>query len=230
MATGNGLVEIQNKALTKRIQIAQEEGKNWRDELLVYLFAYRTTPHSTTGISPAEALFGRKLRTKFPEIRSTALLDEEIRDKDQLQKIKGKEYADFKRRAKESKIEVGDDVLVQRTGGNKFQTPFIPTPFKVLGKVNGNCEIQSPEGIRYGRNVTFLKKFQRSDNEAEDKNMESTDDLISEPEEEHDHEEGNKVEQGLQSEPKGKESRPVRLKTVPEHLKDYVLTLRGEGL
>jgi hypothetical protein len=65
----NGEVERQNRSLLQRIKIAQGEGRNWKDKLLTYSFAYnRTTPHSTLGISPAEALYGRKLRTKLPEM------------------------------------------------------------------------------------------------------------------------------------------------------------------
>ena len=32
-----------------------------------FLFYYRTTPHSVTGISPGELLMGRKLRDKLPK-------------------------------------------------------------------------------------------------------------------------------------------------------------------
>ena len=31
---------------------------------------YRSTPHSTTGVSPAEFLYYRKIRTKLPELDS----------------------------------------------------------------------------------------------------------------------------------------------------------------
>src|SRR6218665_1399428 len=57
-----------------KIKIAQGERKNWKEELLTYLFAYRTTPHSTLGISSAEALYGRKLRTKLPELPRSTLI------------------------------------------------------------------------------------------------------------------------------------------------------------
>ena len=33
------------------------------DKIARFLFAYRNTPHSTTGVSPAELLMGRKLRS-----------------------------------------------------------------------------------------------------------------------------------------------------------------------
>src|SRR6218665_2301746 len=93
-----------------RIKIAQGEGKNWKEELLTYLFAYRTTPPSTLGISPAEALCGRKLRTKLPELRPSVPDDESIPDEDRLKKFKGKKYADDRRRATEAEICIGDPV------------------------------------------------------------------------------------------------------------------------
>ena len=82
----NGEVEIQNRALLKRIQIARAENKNWKDELNAYLLMHRTTPHSTTGLSPAEFMFNRKIRSKLPEISSTfdAVNDESVRDNKQI--------------------------------------------------------------------------------------------------------------------------------------------------
>ena len=35
---------------------------------------YRSTPHSTTGVSPAELLFNRKLRTKLPQLEKKCIL------------------------------------------------------------------------------------------------------------------------------------------------------------
>ena len=49
---------------------------------------YRSTPHSTTGISPAELLHGRKMRTKLPELAETNIDDIEIRDRDSENKEK----------------------------------------------------------------------------------------------------------------------------------------------
>ena len=72
----NGEVERQNRTLMKAIRIAHAEGKNWRLELNKFLLAYRSTPRSTTGISPADLLFRRPLRTKLPQVTDdTPLLD-----------------------------------------------------------------------------------------------------------------------------------------------------------
>ena len=64
----NGEVERQNRSLLKAIRVARAEKRDWRLELTKYLLAYRSTPHITSGQSPAELLFGRKLSTKLPEV------------------------------------------------------------------------------------------------------------------------------------------------------------------
>ena len=57
----NGEVERQNRSLLKAMRAAQAEKKDWRSELNKYLLTYRSTPHTMTGTSPAELLYGRKL-------------------------------------------------------------------------------------------------------------------------------------------------------------------------
>ena len=57
----NGEVERQNRSLLKAMRAAQAGKKDWRSELNKYLLAYRSTPHTMTGTSPAELLYGRKL-------------------------------------------------------------------------------------------------------------------------------------------------------------------------
>ena len=63
----NGEVERQNRSLLKAMRVSQAEGKDWRLELNKFLLAYRSTSHTTTGVSPAELFFKRKLTTKLPE-------------------------------------------------------------------------------------------------------------------------------------------------------------------
>ena len=63
---------------------------------------YRTTSHSTIGVSPAELLFHRLLRTRIPGIEEFPADDQEVRDRDSEAKEKGKMYAHEKRCARES--------------------------------------------------------------------------------------------------------------------------------
>ena len=91
----NGEVERQNRTLLKSLKIADAEGKRWKEELNKFLLAHRTTPHSSTGATPAFLMFGRELKTKLPELRpNKSVLDEGIRDRDWNQMLAGKMYAD----------------------------------------------------------------------------------------------------------------------------------------
>ena len=45
--------------------MSELQGKNENSVILEYLLMYRSTPHCTTGQSPAELLMGRRLRTKL---------------------------------------------------------------------------------------------------------------------------------------------------------------------
>lgn len=46
-----------NRSLVKRMKIVHVEGENWKGAILVYVAAYRATPQTITGKSPAEVLF-----------------------------------------------------------------------------------------------------------------------------------------------------------------------------
>lgn len=103
----NGEVERQNRSILKRLKIAHAEQKNWRSEILKFLIMYRSTPHTTTGVSPAELMLGRRMRTKLPELEKSKFVEEEVREQDAWKKYKGKEYYDKINQAKESRIERG---------------------------------------------------------------------------------------------------------------------------
>ncbi|CAC5387482.1 unnamed protein product [Mytilus coruscus] len=87
----NGEVERQNRTLLKAFRTANAENRDWRKEIPKFLLANRSTPHSTTGKSPAELLFNRKIRTKLPEIDAENRKDDaDTRRKDFEMKEKGK--------------------------------------------------------------------------------------------------------------------------------------------
>ena len=75
--------------LLKRLQIAQAKGKQWKKEVRKYLIAYRSTPHTTTAVSPAELLFARKIRTKLLEFHEDCIMSE-LQDRDGETKVKAK--------------------------------------------------------------------------------------------------------------------------------------------
>ena len=85
----NGEIERQNRSILKRLRIAQAEGRNWKSEIDNFLVIYRSTPHSTTGVSPAQLLFGTLIRTKLPHLQEFSIEDE-VRDRDNERKEKEK--------------------------------------------------------------------------------------------------------------------------------------------
>lgn len=159
----NGLVERQNRSLLKRLKISSALGRDWKKDLNEYLMMYYTTPHSTTGKTPTELLYGRTIRSKIPGVEDieTSIDRGEIQDQDATKKWKGKELEDRKRRAKESTIEEGDTVLAQNLiPGNKLQTTFNPTEFVVTEKQGPRITITDPEtGKIFTRNSAHLKKI-----------------------------------------------------------------------
>ena len=145
-------MERQNWSLLKRLQIAQAENKPWQAESWKYLTAYRSIPHSTTGRSPAELLFNRKVRGKIPDLRIDHVYDQEVHDHDAEQKAKTKDYADTQRRASHSSVEIGDEVLVQQGKTNKLSTAFNPTPFQGCQQ-----ERKQPRDRKPNREAVFQK-------------------------------------------------------------------------
>ena len=66
-------------------------------ELNKFPLAYRSTPHSTTGKSPAELLFRRVLNNKMPELsglddEEADISDQGARDRDTQKKQANKDY------------------------------------------------------------------------------------------------------------------------------------------
>ena len=70
--------------------------------MYTFLRNYRATPHSTTIISPAEALFGRKIKPKLPQGKEEKKNRKDIHTRDQEAKLRMKSYADQSNKAKES--------------------------------------------------------------------------------------------------------------------------------
>ena len=70
-------------------------------------------PHSTSGKTPAELLFNRKLRTLVPILFPRGRTDQSVKSRDAEKKNQMKEFHDKKRDAKTTVSKVGDQVLVK---------------------------------------------------------------------------------------------------------------------
>jgi len=225
----NGEVERQNKTLLKYMKIVHSQGKNLKTELNKFLLAYRTTPHSTTGIAPAEMLFRRKIRTKLPEMKLDGfetIADFDIdtaRQKDAEQKQKGKNYSDDRRGAVFSDIKPGDTVLLQQQQSNKLSLPYNPGLFTVADRHGQEVIVTSQDGTTYRRNVAHVKKYV-CDSQPDEQSVSDTDQLVT-PEQSSDG--PMKTSPAATSQPGGRTdgqvfTRSGRLSRKPSNLADYV--------
>ena len=137
----NGEVERQNISLLKALRIDQAEKKDMKIEFRKFSIAYRTTPHSSTGVTPAKFLFNREIRSKIPELRELHRTeDSEARDRDMELKQKRTDYADARRNAKESDLQPGDALLLKQKKENKLSTGFASVPCEITSKYGNEGE------------------------------------------------------------------------------------------
>nr|CAH7725339.1 unnamed protein product [Callosobruchus chinensis] len=161
----NGEVERQNRDIVKRLKISQGLKNNWQQDLLDYQVMYNSTPHTITGKTPSELFFRRQFRDKIPSAADTENLvtDEETRDRDRIQKEKGKEHEDRKRRAtQEVGIEIGDKVYPKNFSKvTKIMPDYEDSEHTVISKQGGDVLIKNDNsGQLYRRNIVHLKKVE----------------------------------------------------------------------
>ena len=159
----NGLVERQNRTLLKAIRTAVAEGRSWPSSLQTFLLAYRTTPHPATGVSPAELLYGRQLRTKIPAVSrpGPASVRPAVQQRNARYQETAKRHADHRRRAVQSDIRVGEKVLVKIPKRfNKLSGGFFAEPYTVVSVNNSQVTVKRPsDGRLFKRNSSFVKRF-----------------------------------------------------------------------
>ena len=155
--TANGEAGRFLKKLEKCVRAATVEHKNWKQELYKFQRQYRATPHSTSDISPCETLNRRKLKTTLLEVTPPVLeKQKKMTDRDAEQTMKMKAYADQKLGVRESKIKLGDTVLVKQSKHNKLSPLFSPVPLLVEEK-NRSMVTASDGNKTVTQNSSMLK-------------------------------------------------------------------------
>ena len=118
-------VRVVKEALVKQV-LEGKTNMSIKHRLANFLLRYRTTPHSTTGVTPAELLMRRRLRTRLSLVKPD--LVQVVESKQNRQK----KYKDFKCH-KEREFEEKDAVRVRNTQSSGNADKWI------LGKVVKVC-------------------------------------------------------------------------------------------
>ena len=159
----DGLVERFNRTLKQMLaKLVAKGGHNWDSLLAPVLFAYRTTPHSSTGLTPFYLLYGRnpQLPTsldfsipvmKYPLVESEyakelakelkqvkALAQKNIQTKQSEQK----RYYD--RRSKIKDLKIGDIVMLKTQSRFRLDRSF-KGPFVVQSVTSTNAVIRAKD-------------------------------------------------------------------------------------
>ena len=154
----NGEVERFMKTFGKVLRTCT----HWKQDMYQFLRNYRATPHCTTGVSPATALFGRPIRVKLPNpvvVPSGESHDPAtMRKRDAQQKLKVKSQAESKRAVKDCDIQSGDTVLVRQPKREKLSTPYHPTPLTVIKKHHSMLTAENADR-KVTRNSSTSKSF-----------------------------------------------------------------------
>ena len=158
---GNAHVKAFNKPLGKAFQTAHVEHRKWKQELQRFLLNYRTTPHMTTKVPPAQLSFTKVVKGTLPVLeRKSKVVDRHLEAglHNEATKESAKTYTDFKRRVKQSEIKSGDTVLCQQQQKNKLTTRFNPVPFTVITIKGTRVTTRSGNKV-VTRNVSYFKRI-----------------------------------------------------------------------
>ncbi|XP_011859295.1 PREDICTED: uncharacterized protein K02A2.6-like [Vollenhovia emeryi] len=93
--TTNGAAENFVKTFKDKVNKCLKSGKSLEYAVNLFLYDYRSTPHATTGRSPAWMLYKRKLRTRFDLLKPSTIDEVENNREAQVQRKKGNRQVSF---------------------------------------------------------------------------------------------------------------------------------------
>ena len=187
----NGLVERFNGTLKSMLKkFVRERVQTWDKYLAYLLFAYREVPCESTGYSPFELLYGRRVRgplaviketwsegsssgdnliTHFLEIRRRLATMQQV-VQESLKKAQGKQKRLHDIHSSKRRLEVGDEALdLLPTPGSKLEMRW-QGPFKVTRALEGGLTYELDTGKMYQQHRTYhinlLSKWQSRDEMA----------------------------------------------------------------
>ena len=142
---------------------------------------FRATPHTTTRVPPATALFRRHSnKTKLPEFNE-GQQEPTLEANDRNVKMKMKRYADAKAYVRPSTIKTGDTVFERRDDSKRKQdTPYRREPSVIAKK--GSMVTASNKSGTITRNSSYFKKAPTESDSQETSDDEDSDVPMGQPE------------------------------------------------
>ncbi len=135
----NGLAE--NAVRNFKRSCGNFQGEEIQVKLDKFLFKYRLTPHTTTGISPNELLLGQKVRSVFDLLRPDETIKQRVMERQEKQKY----YYD-KKNPRRVQFHPNDSVMFRNYGkGPKWIPGKI---FKKTGPVSYQCKNRDDEIVK----------------------------------------------------------------------------------
>ena len=144
--SSNGLVERSVRTFKDGMKKLEGSEGTVHTKLSRFLLAYRSTPQTTTRVTPAELLFNRRLRTRLN------LVQPDVRQRVEAQQSSQKEQHDNTRTARQ--FAEGDKVLVKNfSPGPKWKKAHIESRTGPL-----SYTIKSEDGVVTRRHVDHILK------------------------------------------------------------------------
>ncbi len=143
----NGLAERFVQSMKQALKASLRTEKSLHQRLCSFLLSYRSTVHSTTGVTPSSLFLKREMRTQFdllkPDIK-THVAEKQARQKQ-----------DHDKHAKARLFEVGDAVMAKnlRPGPDWVKAIVISK----LGPLS--CLVETEDKLLWRRHVDHLKKL-----------------------------------------------------------------------
>ena len=123
--------------------------------------SYRSTPHATTGVAPAQLLFNRSINDELPSNDNSRQIHSNVQKIDSVKKNAIKSHADLTNAAQKHSFRNGDTALTANlsTHRNKFQSRWNHHPTTII-QVKGNSILLKQNDFLH--NVIHVKPYNKN--------------------------------------------------------------------
>ena len=171
----DGMVERMNRTLIEMLsKAAHKDPKTWDLYLPYVLFAYRTSPHDSTQMTPFKLMYGREAILPTPELllppkeRNETFLGtyvEEVTDKmssiwklaqQHISKAQAHQKASHDKKAKEPKFHIGDRVLLYSPRDKTGPLRKLALPNKgpyIITDISDTNVFVTPQGSSHAKTI-----------------------------------------------------------------------------